>query len=135
MARVVYELGPFRLDPEGRVLTHDGAATSLGARGVAVLTALVSQAGKYVQKSSIMDAAWPGLVVEEANLAVQISAIRRALAAVPGGDRWVETLARRGYRFVGPVNEIPAQSVAPVLGNRKRTDSLTSFIGAGAGAA
>ena len=68
--RTVYELGPFRLDPEAGVLTHDGVATALGARGVAVLAALVSRAGEYVEKSAILDAAWRGLVIEEANLAV-----------------------------------------------------------------
>jgi predicted ATPase/DNA-binding winged helix-turn-helix (wHTH) protein/Tfp pilus assembly protein PilF len=130
--RVVYELGPFRLDPEARVLTHDGVATSLGARGVAVLTALVSQPNTYVHKAAIMDAAWPGTVVEEANLAVQISAIRRALALVPGGEGWVETLARRGYRFVGPVVEINGSRSPPAIAGRQRTNlpqSLQSFIG------
>src|SRR6185437_6699631 len=95
--RKVYELGPFRLDTEARVLTHDGVSAALGARGVAVLAVLVSHAGEHVEKSAILDAAWPGLVVEEANLAVQISAIRRALAVVPRGEGWIETLARRGY--------------------------------------
>jgi predicted ATPase/DNA-binding winged helix-turn-helix (wHTH) protein len=112
--RTVYELGPFRLDTEARVLTHDGVATALGARGVAVLAALVGRAGEYVDKSVIVDAAWPGLVVEEANLAVQISAIRRVLARVPDGEHWIETLARRGYRFVGPVARQPAEGAAPV---------------------
>src|SRR5215471_13276151 len=101
--RTVYELGPFLLDTEARVLTHDGAATALGARGAAVLAILVSRAGEYVEKSVIVDAAWPGVVVEEANLAVQISAIRRVLARAPNGKRWIETLTGRGYRFVGPV--------------------------------
>ena len=130
--RKLYEIGPLQLDPEARVLTHAGAAVPLGARGVAVLTALVSCANQYVEKSAILDAAWPGLVVEEANLAVQISAIRRALALVPGGEGWIETLARRGYRFVGPVKEIAARSVALHVANRGRTnlpESLTSFIG------
>src|SRR5690349_14226119 len=130
--RTVYGLGPFRLDSEAGVLTHDGVATALGARGVAVLAVLASHAGEYVEKSAILDAAWPGLVVEEANLAVQISAIRRALARVPGGEGWIETLTRRGYRFVGPVKEIAARSVAPLLANRQRTnlpESLTSFVG------
>jgi len=108
--RTVYELGPFRLDTEARVLTLDGVATPLGARGVAVLAALVSRAGEYVEKSVIVDAAWPGVVVEEANLSVQISAIRRVLARVPQGKHWIETLARRGYRFVGPVARRPEQS-------------------------
>ena len=116
--RKLYEIGPLQLDPEGRVLTHAGAAVPLGARGVAVLTALVSRANEYVEKSAILDAAWPGLVVEEANLAVQISAIRRALALAPGGEGWIETLARRGYRFVGLVKEVSARSVTPVLANR-----------------
>ena len=48
-----------------------------------------------------------GQVVEESNLTVQISAIRRALAHAPGGEQWIETLARRGYRFVGPVTALP----------------------------
>ena len=82
----LYNIGPLQLDPEARVLLHDGAAVALGARAVAVLSALVSKANEYVQKAAILDAAWPGLVVEEANLAVQISAIRRTLAQVPGGE-------------------------------------------------
>jgi len=49
-----------------------------------------------------MEAAWPGLAVEESNLTVQIAALRRVLREEPGGDRWIETLPRRGYRFVGP---------------------------------
>ena len=129
---MVYALGPLRLDPEAGVLTHDAAATSLGARAVAVLTVLVRHANHYVQKAAIMDAAWPGLVVEEANLTVQISAIRRTLAFVPGGEDWIETLARRGYRFVGPVKEIAAQSIAAQVADRRRTnlpESLTSFVG------
>ena len=128
---VLYELGEFRLNPEVRVLTHKGVAVALGARAVAVLTALVSRANEYVQKAAIMDAAWPGLVVEENNLAAQISAIRRALARVPGGDEWIETLARRGYRFVGPVVEITGRP-GPAIANRARTNlpgRLTSFIG------
>ena len=73
----------------------------------------MSRADEYVPKADIIEAAWPGLVVEEANLAVQISAIRRALARVPGGDGWIETLARRGYRFVGPVAEIAGRPATP----------------------
>jgi TolB-like protein/Tfp pilus assembly protein PilF len=113
--RTIYELGPFRLDTEARVLTHDGVATALGARGVAVLAALVSRAGEYVEKSAIVEEAWPGVVVEDANLAVQISAIRRVLAGVPDGEHWIETLTRRGYRFIGPVAPSPGESATPSL--------------------
>lgn len=110
VVHMVYEFGPFRLDTEARVLTLDGVATPLGARAVAVLAALVSRAGKYVEKTVIVEAAWPDVVVEEANLAVQISAIRRVLAHVPQGEHWIETLTRRGYRFVGPVARRHEQS-------------------------
>jgi predicted ATPase/DNA-binding winged helix-turn-helix (wHTH) protein/Tfp pilus assembly protein PilF len=130
--RKLYEIGELRLDPEAGVLTRAGEPVALGARAVAVLTALVSRANEYVPKAEIMDAAWPGLVVEEANLAVQISAIRRALAQA-GGDRWIETLARRGYRFVGPVVVIAGgKPEAPMSVDRKRSNLpqvLTSFVG------
>ena len=131
--RKLYALGPFRLDAEARALTCDGNPVALGARAVAVLATLVSRATDYVPKAEIMDAAWPGLVVEEANLAVQISAIRRVFAGVPGGEGWIETLARRGYRFVGPVTQVAGhagEAIAPI--DRKRSNVpqvLTSFVG------
>src|SRR5439155_22627539 len=80
----------------------------------------------------IMDAAWPCLVVEESNLAVQISAIRRALAEVPGGEHWIETLPRRGYRFIGPVAKVAGDRSQGTRGSRGNTnlpEVLTSFIG------
>ena len=128
----IYEIGPFRLDSAAGVLTRSGLPTTLGGRAVAVLTALVKQPNEFIRKEAILDAAWPGVVVEEANLAVQISSIRRVLAEAPGGEHWVETLARRGYRFVGPVTEI--QGIVPQsdAGRRDRTnlpEPMTSFIG------
>src|SRR5215471_7588761 len=128
----VYELGPFRLDTKARVLTHDGVATPLGARGVAVLAALVSHAGEYVERSVIVDAAWPGVVVEEANLTVQISAIRHVLARVPDGHSWIETLTRRGYRFVGPVTRLleePATAQVAAAHPNNIPARISSFVG------
>ncbi len=128
----IYAIGPLELDAEALVLTQGGVPTALGARGVAVLAVLVSRANEYVPKGVIMETAWPGLVVEEGNLNVQISLIRRTLALVPGGGRWIETLARRGYRFVGPVVETGGRSGAPVAADRGRSnlpESLTSFVG------
>ena len=105
---------------------------SLGSRAVAVLTTLVERTDEYVQKGAIIDAAWPGVVVEEGNLAVQISSIRRVLAHAPGGEHWIETLARRGYRFVGPVIEVHdnvAQSSADSGERSNLPTPLTSFTG------
>ena len=96
-----YEIGPFRLDARAGVLTIDGVPVALGPRAVSVLASLVEHANRHVSKAALLERAWPGLVVEEGNLAVQISAIRRALGKAPDGERWIETLARRGYRFVG----------------------------------
>ncbi len=127
----VYEIGPFRLEPENEVLMRLGAAEPLGRRAVSVLAALVKNARKPMAKDAIIDAAWPGLVVEEANLSVQISSIRRVLSQAPGGERWIETLAGRGYRFVGPVVELRGgvayDAARGGLGNLP--EPLASFVG------
>jgi predicted ATPase/DNA-binding winged helix-turn-helix (wHTH) protein len=127
----IYDIGPFRLDAEAGLLTKAGVPVPLGSRAVAVLATLVKRQGEYVQKAAILDAAWPGIVVEESNLAVQISAIRRALAQAPGGGKWIETLARRGYRFVGPIIEVAAETRSSAPGGKRSNlhQPLTSFIG------
>lgn len=97
-----------------------------------MLSVLVHHANQFVTKAGIMDAAWPGLVVEESNLSVQISAIRRVLAQTPGGEHWVETLARRGYRFVGPVTVLDDGSPYGPSTSRSLSnlpEQLTSFVG------
>lgn len=98
----IYSFGPFRLDGESEILFHGDEPTALGQRAVALLRLLVERRGMPVSKDALIAAAWPGLVLEESNLSVQISALRKVLSEEPGGDGWVETLARRGYRFVGP---------------------------------
>src|SRR5207302_4861972 len=127
----IYDLGPFRLDVASRTLTKSGAPVALGVHAVAVLTAMVERAPQLAPKASIMDAVWPDVVVEESNLAVQIYALRRALAQAPGGDRWIETLPRRGYRFVGPVTERPVGDQHSGLKDKRSNlpEALTSFIG------
>jgi predicted ATPase/DNA-binding winged helix-turn-helix (wHTH) protein len=106
----VYRFGPFRLDTGVGSLTRDGQPTGLGPRAVGVLQLLAASSNEYVSKSDLLDAAWPGVVVEEANLAVQMSAIRRALG-LGSADIRIETLPRRGYRLLGTVTvEADAQS-------------------------
>src|SRR6516225_1882315 len=97
-----YLLGPFRLDAETDTLFRGGEPVSLGHRAVALLRVLVEQRGILVSKDALVEAAWAGLTVEESNLTVQIAALRRVLGEEPGGENWIETLPRRGYRFVGP---------------------------------
>ncbi|HQR10946.1 MAG TPA: tetratricopeptide repeat protein [Casimicrobiaceae bacterium] len=127
----VVEIGPFRLDAAAGVLTRSGVPVGLGPRAVAVLGALVERANQFVAKTVLIDTAWPNVVVEEANLAVQISAIRRVLAQAPGGENWVETLARRGYRFVGPATTVREPSSSRVDGcvTSNLPAPITSFVG------
>ena len=99
----IHTLGPFRLDTRGELLLLGDEPVTLGRRAVAVLRVLIERQGAVVLKDALIEAAWPGQTVEDSNLTVQIAALRRVLGTVPGGDRWVETLPRRGYRFVGPI--------------------------------
>ena len=98
-----YLLGSFRLDTKAEILYRDEEPTAVGQRAVAVLRVLVERAKEPVSKDQLMSAAWPGVVVEDSNLAVQVAALRRAFAEEAGGENWIETLPRRGYRYVGPV--------------------------------
>jgi TolB-like protein len=100
---MVYALGPFRLDMQGDLLWRGAEPMALGRRAIALLRALIERPGAVLSKNALIDAAWPGQAVEESNLTVQIAALRRVLGEEPGGDRWIETMPRRGYRFVGPV--------------------------------
>lgn len=95
--------GLFRLDAESESLLRGDEPTRLGRRAVAVLRALLQRAGEPVSKESLIEAAWPGLAIEENNLSVQISALRRVLGPEGNGSSWIETLPRRGYRYIGPL--------------------------------
>ena len=111
-----YEVGPFRLDPDASLLTLSGVPVALGRRAADLLTALVQSPQQWLTKARLLEAAWPGVVVEESNLAVQIFSLRRMLARAPGGERWIETSVGRGYRFVGPVQRIePPKATQPLF--------------------
>ncbi len=111
------EIGPFLLDARAEMLTRDGTPLPLGRRAVALLLTLLERPGELVTKDELMARVWKGLAVEEGNLAAQVAALRRALAAVPSGDEWIETLPRRGYRWRGPLHWLPdtapSQRAAP----------------------
>jgi TolB-like protein len=98
---MILEFGPFLLDQAAEMLFRGTEPIALGQRAVALLRLLLEQAGAPVSKQALIDAAWPNLAVEESNLTVQIAALRRIFQEVGGAD-WIETLPRRGYRYVGP---------------------------------
>jgi len=97
-----YQFGPFRLDPEAGILYRGAEPTMLGQRAVALLRRLLENAGIPVSKDALVEAAWGGSAVADNNLTVQIAALRRALAEARNAESWIETLPRRGYRYVGP---------------------------------
>jgi TolB-like protein len=99
----IYALGPFRLDTDAGIVYLGTEPVTLGRRAVAVLRALVDRPGMPVSKDALIATVWPDRVVEEANLTVQIGALRRVFGKEPGGANWIETLSGRGYRFIGPV--------------------------------
>src|SRR5580698_4503518 len=95
--------GPFRLDTQHDLLLRGSEPVALGRRAFALLRALVERPGAVISSEALISAAWPRRLVEESNLTKQIAALRRVLSEAPGGDRWIETMPRRGYRFVAPV--------------------------------
>lgn len=89
-----------------RVLLRDGSELGLTPRLFGALQLFVDHPDELLDKDRLMQALWPGLVVEENNLSQTISALRRALGDEPGGRRYIQTVARRGYRFIAPVTAL-----------------------------
>lgn len=104
-ARHIYSFGSFQLIPEERQLLRDGEPVSLTPKAFDLLVALVSNAGHLVEKDELMKLVWADTFVEEANLSVKMSSLRRALGEGANENQYVETVPRRGYRFVAPVTE------------------------------
>jgi DNA-binding winged helix-turn-helix (wHTH) protein/tetratricopeptide (TPR) repeat protein len=106
----VYEFGEFRLDAEHLMLSRGSSEIALAPKAVETLLALVERRGEIVSKDELLDAVWPDAVVEESNLFLYLSVLRKTLGDQPGGGPWVETLRRRGYRFTGDVKILQPQS-------------------------
>src|SRR5438034_8871370 len=104
-----FAFGPFRLLAARRELLAHGVPVTLGQRAFEILLLLVSRHGQLVTKDELMAEVWPGVVVEENNLQVHVSALRKMLGAAGGGERYLLTVAGRGYRFVAPVEHERAQ--------------------------
>jgi len=106
----VYQFGPFRLDPSQGLLSAPGGEIALTPKAFDTLRVLVESAGTVVSKETLIEQVWPDTVVDENNLAQNISLLRKALAAEDPSADYVQTIPRRGYRFVAEVQR--AQPVA-----------------------
>jgi DNA-binding winged helix-turn-helix (wHTH) protein len=95
--------GPFHVVPSQRLLLEGDQPLRLGSRAFDILVALVERAGQLVSKDELRNIVWPGTFVEDGNLKVQVSALRRTLRDGECGNRYIATVAGRGYWFVAPV--------------------------------
>lgn len=98
-----FRFGPFRLLPARQLLLKGDARVRVGNRALEILTALVERPGELVTKQELMARAWPRMVVEESNLKVQITALRKVLGEGPRDQRYLTTVTGRGYQFAAPV--------------------------------
>src|SRR5882757_3955111 len=100
-----YEFGRFRLEAGERVLLRDRDLVPLTPKVFDILLALVEHGGHVVEKDDLMKRVWPDTFVEEGNLTQNVSVLRKALGESPAGPKFIETIARRGYRFVGAISQ------------------------------
>ncbi|MFN2510726.1 MAG: winged helix-turn-helix domain-containing protein [Pyrinomonadaceae bacterium] len=101
-----YHFGPYRLDVGQRVLLRDGKPVSLTLKAFDTLIALVEKQGHVVEKDDLMRQVWPDACVEDSNLTQNIFTLRKVLGETAEGLKYIETVPRRGYRFVAKVDEI-----------------------------
>jgi predicted ATPase len=119
-----YRFGPFELQPDKRRLLKDGATISLRPRAFDLLAVLVDRAGHLVTKDELLDCVWPKMVVEEAALHVQVSALRRVL----GADA-ITTISGRGYQFTLLVTKGDGEANRASRSKHNLPYQLTSFVG------
>src|SRR5262245_43968142 len=105
-----YEFGPFRVDTVKYVLTRDGEVAQLNLKAFEILLALIENRGQVLEKNELLQRVWPDTVVEENNLARNISALRKALDEQPNEHQYILTVPGRGYRFVASVREVDGAS-------------------------
>ncbi|MGI4764384.1 MAG: winged helix-turn-helix domain-containing protein, partial [Janthinobacterium lividum] len=107
--------GPFRVVPSRRLIEDAGAPLRLGSRAQNMLFALIERPGEVVSKADLLSKVWPDTFVDEANLKVQVAALRRALGDGQDGRRYIVNVPGLGYSFVAPIATSSAESSAEVV--------------------
>lgn len=126
-SRSSFAFDHFVLVPEEHLLLRDGQLVSLTPKTFGLLVVLVQNSGHLVGKEELMQQVWPDSFVEEVNLSVNISALRKALGDDQAGTRFIETVPKRGYRFVAPVKLIGDETAEIVL-KRRLTASIVTEV-------
>src|SRR6266513_1674921 len=101
----IYEFGPYRVDALRRLLLREGHHVRLPGKAFEILLVLLEEKGRLVDKDELMRRVWPDAVVEENNLTVNISALRKSLGESPREHRYLMTVSGRGYQFVADVRQ------------------------------
>jgi DNA-binding winged helix-turn-helix (wHTH) protein/tetratricopeptide (TPR) repeat protein len=104
-----YEFGPFRVDPDKRLLLRDDRPVPLQPKAFEMLLVLVQNSGSVVLKDDLMKALWPDSFVEESNLTQHIFVLRKSLGETAGENRYIATVPGRGYQFAQTVRLVPQQ--------------------------
>jgi TolB-like protein/DNA-binding winged helix-turn-helix (wHTH) protein/Tfp pilus assembly protein PilF len=130
-----YEFGPFRVDVLARSLLRDGRSVPLTPKSFDVLLALIENSGRVVRKEELMSRLWPDTVVEEHNLTVNISALRKAMNE-DSGQRYILTIPGSGYRLAMPVRVVEnapdkSRSTASAIEVARRSWTRSLWIGLG----
>jgi eukaryotic-like serine/threonine-protein kinase len=120
-----YAFGPFRFDSEKRVLVREGIPVPLAPKASEILLVLVEQAGRLVEKELLIQRVWPDAFVEEGNLNKNIFFLRKTLGEWEPGRDYIETIPKRGYRFVAPVSEVTHAEGVP----HQPSDGTSNLIG------
>ena len=122
--KALFAFGPYRLEvAERRLWRHDNELVALPPKVFDLLVLLVEHRGKLLEKSYLLESLWPGTFVEEANLSVNVSVLRKVLGEGSGGENYIETVPKRGYRFIAQVEPVvvnPPAEPAPTILRRGR---------------
>ena len=121
--------GPFSLLAEQRLLLEGDRQVRLGSRAFDILVVLIERAGDVVGKQELIARVWPQTFVEDANLKIQVRALRRALGDGQGGNRYIATVIGRGYNFVAPIriDERSQTRPSPGRGHRRSPNPRTPW--------
>jgi DNA-binding winged helix-turn-helix (wHTH) protein/TolB-like protein/Flp pilus assembly protein TadD len=123
---LIYQFGPFHLDTAEQVLTREGKPIALTGKAFQTLLVLIENSGRTVTKDDLLSKVWPDTFVEELTLAQNISTLRKALGDDKSDSKYIQTVQRRGYRFVAPVIRLDESTAQPAINIQAKQDQLHS---------
>lgn len=125
--RLTYRFEGFTLDPAERLLLRDGKQVSLTPKCFSLLVVLVENSGHVLEKEELLEKVWPNQFVEESNLSFNISALRRALGENHDKHHFIETVPKKGFRFIAPVVEQKVEA-SPSFAEKPPAEDLTKTV-------